>query len=62
MIAAKDARRVGGWGHNNLQVEEEGHLSCIIRGLRHHEIVVETSRSRDDVIVAYGNKIIMVCD
>jgi hypothetical protein len=45
-----------------LWVEEEDHLSCLIRGLRHHEIVVGTSRSRDYRIVAYGNKIIIVWD
>jgi hypothetical protein len=60
-IAAKDVGRAVGkdttaW----LRVEEEGPLSCLIRGLRHHKIVVGTSLSRDNVIVSYYNKIIMV--
>jgi hypothetical protein len=54
MIAAKDVGRAAGkdttaW----LRVEEEGHLSCLIRGLRHRNIVSGTSLSRDDVIVSY---------
>lgn len=37
-------------------MEEEGHLSCLDCGLRHHEIVAKTSHSpdNDDGIVAYG--------
>jgi hypothetical protein len=42
------------------QVEGRGPLGCLTRGAAHHEIVVETSRSHDDGIIASGNKIVVV--